>query len=83
MSSQKKRPIFNDRIEILESLGQGNTSKVYLGRDLQTKNLCALKILKEEFLERSQDSILQVQNEITIIKNLDHKNIVSLLSFGD
>lgn len=59
MSSQKQTtPIFNDRIEILKSLGEGNTSKVYLGRDIQTNEYCALKILKDEFLNRSADSIL-------------------------
>jgi hypothetical protein len=34
MSSQNKKPIFNDRVEIIDSLGQGNTSKVYLARDI-------------------------------------------------
>jgi len=67
----------------MDSLGQGNTSKVYLGRDLQTQKFCALKILKDEFLNRSEDSVRQVENEITILKNLNQKNIVNLLGYGE
>ena len=59
LSSPKQiTPIFNDRIEILKSVGEGNTAKVYLGRDILTNQFCALKIMKEEFLNRSPDSIL-------------------------
>jgi serine/threonine protein kinase len=31
-----KHPIFNNEYEIIKSLGEGNTSKVYLARSLQT-----------------------------------------------
>ena len=74
MQAQQKQshPIFNGRYEILKSLGEGNTSKVYLGREAQTDSYVAIKILKEEFLRRDQDSILSVHNEITILKNLEH-----------
>ena len=53
-------PIFNDQYEIVSSLGEGNTSKVYLARHKQTGETTALKIYKEEFLHRSDDSIKQV-----------------------
>lgn len=43
----------------------------------------AIKILKEEFLKRDNDSILSVHNEITILKNLEHSGVVRLLDFGD
>lgn len=32
MSAQKQYPIFNNKFEIMKSLGEGNTSKVYLGK---------------------------------------------------
>lgn len=76
-------PIFNGEYEIIKSLGEGNTSKVYLARHLQTHAHVALKILKEEFLRRDNDSILSVHNEITILKNLNHGNIVAMLGYGD
>ena len=82
-TNQKKYPIFNGKYEILKSLGEGNTSKVYLGRELQTGAYSAIKILKEEFLRRDSDSILSVHNEITILKNLDHFGIIRMHEYGD
>jgi len=42
-------------------LGEGNTSKVYLGRSKASPDkLVAIKILKEEFLRRDEESILSV-----------------------
>jgi len=45
--------------------------------------LAAVKILKEEFLRRDNDSILSVHNEITILKNMNHSGIVAMLGYGD
>jgi len=68
---RKSHPVFNNKYEILKSLGEGNTSKVYLGRALDgSEQYAAIKILKEEFLRRDNDSIVSVHNEITILKNL-------------
>ena len=47
---KQKHPIFNGEWEILSSLGEGNTSKVYAARNLNTKETVALKLLREEFL---------------------------------
>ena len=66
-----KHPVFNGEFEIIRSLGEGNTSKVYYGRSKETGNGVAIKILKEEFLRRDNDSILSVHNEITILKNMN------------
>jgi serine/threonine protein kinase len=79
-----KHPVFNGQYEILRSLGEGNTSKVYAGRSLQQPDrFVAIKILKEEFLRRDEESILSVQNEITILKNLNHEGIIGMHDFGD
>jgi hypothetical protein len=34
-TSSQKHPIFNDKYEIISSLGEGNTSKVYLCRSIE------------------------------------------------
>jgi serine/threonine protein kinase len=68
MNSVQKHPIFNNEYEILSSLGEGNTSKVYMARKISNpKQFVALKLLKEEFLSRDQDSIRSVENEIQIL----------------
>ena len=83
-NNTQAHPIFNGKYEILKSLGEGNTSKVYLGRSTDgTEQYAAIKILKEEFLRRDQDSILSVHNEITILKNLSHSGIINMLEYGD
>ena len=68
MQGNSKHPIFNDSYEILTSLGEGNTSKVYQARDLNDKNkFVAVKLLKEEFLQRDAESITSVEQEIQIL----------------
>ena len=47
---KQKHTIFNNEFEILSSLGEGNTSKVYLARSRKDGKQVALKLLREEFL---------------------------------
>lgn len=76
-------PVFNGEYDIIKALGEGNTSKVYLGRSQQNGQLVAIKILKEEFLRRDNDSIRSVHNEITILKNMNQQNLIAMLGYGD
>ena len=57
LPNRKQHPIFNGQYEVIKSLGEGNTSKVYLGRSLADRTFVAIKILKEEFLSRDRESI--------------------------
>jgi serine/threonine protein kinase len=60
-SQPQQHPIFNQQFEIIKSLGEGNTSKVYLGRSLiNPQFLVAIKILRDEFLKRDDQTILSV-----------------------
>ena len=57
---------------------------MYLAKDRQSsETTVAIKILKEEFLRRDQESIISVNNEIKILKNLTHPGIIKMLEFGD
>jgi len=80
---KQQHPIFNQRYEILKSLGEGNTSKVYLGKVIGSETYAAIKIMKEEFLRRDNESIISVHNEITILKNLSHSGIIGMHEYGD
>ena len=78
-----KHPVFNGEYEILSSLGEGNTSKVYLCRSMtDKKKYVALKLLREEFLSRDASSIKSVEQEIQILQGLNHSNIVNILGYG-
>ena len=35
VNQTQKHPVFNDKYEIISSLGEGNTSKVYLCRSIE------------------------------------------------
>jgi len=83
MCDHKTHPIFNEKYEIIKSLGEGNTSKVYLGKLIDTEQYVAIKILKEEFLRRDNDSLVSVHNEITILENMHHHGIIKMYEYGD
>jgi len=83
MNTASKHPVFNNEYEILSSLGEGNTSKVYMARSLTDKNkVFALKLLKEEFLQRDAESIKSVEQEIQILQGLNHGNIINIIGWG-
>ena len=81
-AGKQKHPIFNGEWEILSSLGEGNTSKVYMARNMNNKSTVALKLLREEFLQRDADSIKSVEQEIQILQGLKHDNIVNIVGYG-
>lgn len=82
-SQSGKHPVFNNEYEILQSLGEGNTSKVYLAKNLKDPSkVVALKLLREEFLQRDKDSIKSVESEIQILQGLKHSNIIQILGYG-
>ena len=61
MSKQSNKPTFNDNYEIVKSIGEGNSSKVYLAREIKDHSrLVAIKVLKEEFLRKDAQAILSV-----------------------
>jgi serine/threonine protein kinase len=77
-------PVLNNKYEMLSTLGEGNTSKVYLARLVENPNqYVAIKILKEEFLARDQDSRNAVANEVYILESLKHPHIIKIEEFGD
>jgi cyclin-dependent kinase 12/13 len=80
--SGKKHPLFNGEYEIIGSLGEGNTSKVYKARSKNTGQIVALKLLREEFLNRSEGSLKAVEQEIEILKGLTHPYIIKILGYG-
>ena len=61
--------------EFISMLGNGNFGKVRLYRDRKQKDLLfAIKTLKKQTLTRSYFDL--IKNEVDILSNLDHPNIV-------
>jgi len=81
-SKSEKSATFNHFYEIIEEIGKGTSSTVYLAREIANpERKVALKIIKEKFL-KEQESMKIIVNEINILKNMNHKSINKLISFG-
>ena len=73
-----------ERFEIadLESalLGQGGMGAVYLGRDRQTDETVAIKILKPDLAAHSAEIVARFNREGAALRQLNHPHIVRLLT---
>ncbi|KAF9601463.1 hypothetical protein IFM89_020230 [Coptis chinensis] len=65
-----------DSFEKLDKIGQGTYSNVYRARDLETGKVVALK--KVRFVNMDPESVRFMAREITILRRLDHPNVVKL-----
>ena len=73
--SKTKNVDIRKNYEFISMLGNGNFGKVRLYRDKKQKDLLfAIKTLKKENL--TNNYFEQIKNEVNILSNLDHPNIV-------
>ena len=76
--SEKKSKITSD-YEFIKEIGSGAFSKVYKARHKTTKALrCVKKLSKKDLTEDEKAKLLE---EVVILKNLDHPNIVKVQEF--
>lgn len=78
----KKQINPEDLYEEVKKLGEGAFGKVILGRHRQSNELRAIKIIKKENLQ-DEISDNQIENEINILKSLDHSNILKVYEYFD
>ncbi|MED6122406.1 Protein IMPAIRED IN BABA-INDUCED STERILITY 1 [Stylosanthes scabra] len=69
-------PLRADAFEKLDKIGQGTYSSVFRARELETGNIVALK--KVRFDNFEPESVRFMAREITILRRLDHPNIIKL-----
>jgi hypothetical protein len=72
--------VWDDRYEIQRELGQGGGALVFLARDRKDGRLVALKILRPELSVAVGEA--RFHREISIARQLEHPNILTLLDFG-
>jgi len=65
---------FSEKYDLKELIGKGKFSSVYACQEKTTGNLYAVKIIEKSQLNTKEKELLQ--NEITIIKDLYHKNVM-------
>ncbi|CAG9321517.1 unnamed protein product [Blepharisma stoltei] len=66
-----------DDYEILKILGSGSYATVYLSRDLCTNKEFAIKAIDKSLI-KGKNIYFGMINEIEILRNLDHPNIIKL-----
>lgn len=69
-------PLKWENFERFEKIGRGTYSSVYRARDLRTGRMMALK--KVRFDNSNPESVRFMAREITILRKLDHPNIMKL-----
>ena len=73
--NEKKSKITSD-YEFIKEIGSGAFSKVYKARHKTTKAVrCVKKLSKKDLTEDEKAKLLE---EVVILKNLDHPNIVKV-----
>ena len=83
LTPRNKYATFNNQYEILKNIGDGSQAKVYLCREIKNPNqYVALKLFRDKFLQKDQDSIKSIENEIRILQTLKHDNIVGIVGYG-
>ncbi|XP_049396929.1 cyclin-dependent kinase C-2 C-like [Solanum stenotomum] len=70
-------PLKSDAFQKLEKIGQGTYSSVYRARDVETGKMVALK--KVKFDNFQPESVRFMAREITVLRKLDHPNVMKLL----
>ncbi|KAI9499300.1 kinase-like domain-containing protein [Zychaea mexicana] len=68
--------MIHDSLEIVETLGLGAYGRVYLGRDIRSKQQYAIKTLAQEGLDSRQRALQRC--EMTLHAKLSHSNIIRL-----
>ncbi|MBI5955480.1 MAG: protein kinase [Chloroflexi bacterium] len=73
--------VFAGKYKIIDEVGSGATSTVYMARNLDTNQILALKVLSQSS-STDAEFIRRFQREAVIIKNLNDPHIVRVYDFG-
>lgn len=72
--------IIDDRYKILEMIGMGGVSKVYLGMDIKLNMTVAIKEIIKNFTEKIPKAILE---EVNFLKVINHPSIPKIFDLLD
>lgn len=72
------KKVVGDRYELLDEIGAGGLSTVYMAKDLMLRRKVAIKLLKPQ---SSAQYIIRLQREAQAICQLKHPNIIQVFDF--
>ena len=70
---------FNLDYQILKKIGKGPLGAVYKAKNIHSKNIVALKSIKKN--KENKEDEANIENQINILKQLHHPNIVKIHGF--
>ena len=73
--------VLKERYRIYDKVGSGGFATVYLGRDLQTNAVVAVKVLKQDYTEDAK-FVERFRREADMASRLQHPNVVRTLDYG-
>ena len=82
MQSTNKDNVLNEQYLLLEELGEGQSSVVYLAHDKCSDEQVVVKIVKPNYIRQSKEASEALKCEVSIMKSLDHKACVKVLDEG-
>ncbi len=74
--------ILDERYQVDRRMGEGGMSYVYRGRDVETGQVVALKILLPR-LSRDPSAVERLRREAVIAERLNHPNVCPILRLGE
>jgi len=75
------KEVIKGRYKIYDKVGSGGMATVYIARDLETYEVVAIKVLKEELIT-SPNYVKRFLREAEVVYNMKHENITSVKDFG-
>ncbi len=75
----RNESLYRDRYRILRKLGEGGSSVVYMGHDMETGKAVTVKVLKEGVLSCG-DTKKAVEEETALLQKLDHPAIPKVVA---
>jgi serine/threonine protein kinase len=66
---------------IYDKVGSGGFATVYVGRNLQTNEIVAIKVLREEYTQEPR-FVKRFRREAHLAQSLHHPNMVRMLDYG-
>ena len=70
-----------EKYDILEEIGKGSFSTVFLARNKTNQKEIAIKVIEKKDLD--SEEALFVKNEIAILKKMNHPNVIRMADFQE
>src|SRR3989454_9368268 len=81
-ASTLSNQILDARYEVLQKLGEGGMSYVYLAKEVSTGQEVAIKVLSPK-LARDKSSVERLRREAGLAMRLDHPNVCRIYRLGE